>query len=935
MSIPGILFEFGGKLLGDAIGKAVAEKAGQQAGDLVGGGVEETTKFVGEGPANYAMEHSPQEYVRKKTSDMANDAIMSGLHHLPGFKQLLDGIDETVATIPENAKRSSEVYKDVTVDRMKLPESIKKHFGTEDLHTVNRGLKQLRDMNFKVSPEEQQITQNLVKSQRKVFDILHDTEELIKTGDFTEDEIKQIHSDMEDKVTEAYAEKRVYNKKGDSLNYHEGLNKQHKNMLNHIYDYPKPGNIVTKVQRENVFRAIEKDIGKHDTRGARATVNQYRDGAGTSLKYTPANQKSLKFLLDTETDIGVGKIYIDELGKLRMVGSENIDAKIKTPGTGSKPGFLSSSEMIADIVANSETIPQETKDMLLKDFKRLKRNNKVFTQTGEKGAIKTIHRGEVGLDRVNEPPKLNPDFVRNAESKKAYAELQEQLKLGGLDDLPASEVVNPTDIYDNPRKPYNTYLKKPDLVESTTTFRAKTPKIDTKSIEDLGAIMGPDNVILNWDKLKSVQPQIEKEVKIRGLDVKTPELKRFKDFENRTIKNISENKDVSDIDKGLIKNTIIDGLKVDSISKTSALEKLRFDSIMKPSEELFETDPTSSISSKISTDDVDFKRKIELTNAISREENNIKRIKKSKIKSASDTEKIATSEENIKRLQQEFGSIDEPDLPPSNISKSGQIQLTETQLDTKQKAIEEIAETERLETEKQIKEDAKTKKEDEFRQNQQNKAREEDRLRKLPNVKKKYQMTKADFLDKNLYNFEQLNKRKLNGDFFKDAETIKELKKLGSGDTNFTTTKIKNLIKTEANVLKLRNSVNTLLEEQDKAFADNPELERPPEPEFVEDVLKNPDAKPEKLRGGNLNPLDVAENVATKGTTFSTSGGELEKLEQESKDLQAQKSTKPEKKIFTSDNQKFAPDLQESKKQLTDGTFFIKDIDDFLKLDKE
>ena len=130
---------------------------------------------------------------------------------------------------------------------------------------------------------------------------------------------------MEDRVTKAYAEKR------GGLNYHDGLNKQHKNMLNHIYDYPKPGNIVTKAQRENVFRAIEKDIGKHDTRGARATIDQYRDGSGTSLNYTPAKQKSLKFLLDTETDIGVGKIYIDELGKLRMVGSDNVDAKIKTP----------------------------------------------------------------------------------------------------------------------------------------------------------------------------------------------------------------------------------------------------------------------------------------------------------------------------------------------------------------------------------------------------------------------------------------------------------------------------------------------------------------------------------------------------------------------------------------------------------------------------
>ena len=559
MSIPGILFDYGGKLLGDAIGKSVAEKAGQQAGDLLGGGTEETTKFIGDGPVNYAMEHSPQEYARKKTSDMANDAIMSSLHHLPGIRQILNGVDDVIDTIPANLKRSGEVYEDVTTNRMKLPESIKNHFGTEDLKTHNIGLKQLRDMNFKVSPQEQKITRNLVKSQRKVFDILHDTEELIKKGDFTEDEIKQIHSDMEDKVTKAYTKKR------DGLNYHEGLNKQNKNMINHIYDYPKPGNIVTKTQRENVFRAIEKDLKTHTSGGLRTKLPKYRDLSGTSFPFTEAHQKSIKFLLDTETDIGTGKIYIDESGRLKMVGSDNTEAKISIPDSRSTPGFLSTSEQLADVVANSDRIPQETKDMLLKDFKKVNIGKKTLQRT-QNGILKTIHRGEVGLDRLAKSPKLNPDFVRNADSKKAYAQLQEQLKLSGIDDLKASEVVNPTDIFDNPRKPYNTYLKKPDLAEGLKKFRVETkaPRITNtqqKSLENITGLgqdgLDNENILIHWNTLKQagLVGDLDKLAK-SGVDIRSPN----KNMALKYKKSLEGKKDLTADEKGWLEHVDLSGV---------------------------------------------------------------------------------------------------------------------------------------------------------------------------------------------------------------------------------------------------------------------------------------------------------------------------------------------------------------------------------------
>ena len=99
--------------------------------------------------------------------------------------------------------------------------------------------------------------------------------------------------------------------------------------------------------------------------------------------------------------------------------------------------------------------------------------------------------------------------------------------------------------------------------------------------------------------------------------------------------------------------------------------------------------------------------------------------------------------------------------------------------------------------------------------------------------------------------------------------------------------------------------------------------------------MENPDATSETLRGGNLDPSKVAENKTTEGTKFSLEGGELEKLEQEAKNLKAQKSLKPGKQIFTGDNLKVLKTIPEPIKQLKDGSFFIKDIDDFLSFDKE
>ena len=251
---------------------------------------------------------------------------------MPVFKQIIDG-----GRVSEKAFLGAEdKFAKIASDTSDKPfiTKYREQFGEELSGKIDASHKNLDLNNYKQSPQEQAITDKLVKHQEKLFDIMEKYDKLAGDNPMTPEMKKQ----MNDEVTEAYKG----NIKGDKLGtYAENSKASEKAFLDNVYDYPKKGTPITPKQRETVFKALEKDILEHDTgkmhkEGKAVKPPKFRNINGTEQPYSDTTKFYLDHLLDSK--IKSGKIYIDEVGKIKMNGLENEKLEtVEGAGTNTKP----------------------------------------------------------------------------------------------------------------------------------------------------------------------------------------------------------------------------------------------------------------------------------------------------------------------------------------------------------------------------------------------------------------------------------------------------------------------------------------------------------------------------------------------------------------------------------------------------------------------
>ena len=546
MSIPGLLFDFVGKEIGEAVGKEVATKAGQQAGDAA----QTLTETAIGGGVDKGISSTPSELVVKKSADIINDGITGALHHVPIFKQLLDGIDDAVATIPESKANIDAVWKDLTTTDKTVKDSMKEHFGTEDIGNVDSGLKQLRNSKYRPSIQEQNITRNLVKRQDKVFDLLKKYRNIAKKGGNEKYPLgvndPLLQKEMNAEITEVFS-RRAKNTKSathpNGTHYLDELNLQKKNIIDHVYDYPKNGQKITAKQRENVFSAIEKDVDTHTSGTVVAKVPKFKitdpSVKNSSQDFLKTHAQQIKDQLNISDEIKSGNLYIDDTGALKIFhdGSNKISG-----GTTGGMAIGTYTDMIGDVVANSDRIPEETKEMLLKDFTKAK------TKSGKSDRVKVrgrqIWQGKVSSDTGD----VNKSFLRDAKQKSDFNELKQSM--GDLSDLSSVEIESPTNTYGTEEqmmeKTYHHLLPEANIEESAADFAAKTPPLSVghmAELELIGGKIGKQNELSNWKDLSTIQRDRLQLLKDKGADIKSPDMNKAEQYKKllESKKNLTKN----------------------------------------------------------------------------------------------------------------------------------------------------------------------------------------------------------------------------------------------------------------------------------------------------------------------------------------------------------------------------------------------------------
>ncbi|UCH72242.1 MAG: hypothetical protein JSW62_01465, partial [Thermoplasmatales archaeon] len=488
--------------------------------DVVKEVAESAAKTLAEGPP---VEKSPTAQMTAESADMVNDMIVDGLHHIPVLKQVIDEARLGEKQVGDAAARTTRATKDMYKElnegknfKESLHESIRDNFGQEDIKDINHGMKQLKSLDYKPTDKEQAVTNKLVTRQHKVFEILKKYRDKGKASEEMSPELKK---EMNKEINEAFAQTK------DSPSFEDDLLKHKKNITKKIYDYPTKTSLIkkgtiTQQQRENVFRAIEKDIQDHDTGVETTPYKSFRRKDGTQAKFSNISKKRLSNLINM--DITEGKIFIDHDGKLKMKG----DKESEFFGEINKGNMSTALDQLADIIANSERLPKETKELLLKDgsFKKLTTKQAKV----DKGPLvirgKQIMRGK--LDFSDEAP--DTITTRNTEQKTAFDELRNEIGVN-LSDLPADEITNPK------IGGYAEKIKSDEYVNKLfpeIEFDEKISKLTDDEVEKIDKIEGvrinEDNTVKNWKTLSETKKQAIKDANIQKLS--SPEVNNYRKY---------------------------------------------------------------------------------------------------------------------------------------------------------------------------------------------------------------------------------------------------------------------------------------------------------------------------------------------------------------------------------------------------------------------
>lgn len=504
----------GGEALGSEIIGEIFSDVGDKASEKTGNEVGKVgSELLIEGPGGI-IKDTPLNLARETGNDMVTDATIDGLHHLPIFSDIIDSARGLKTDLREGIEEAKTIKREAGGKDVKLKNVLDEHFGVEDVKKIDSGMEQLKTKGgYKPKPKEQQVIDKLVNRQQKVFDILTKYRKLSKSQDVKPEFKKQ----MNDEITE------VMTKKDDGKDYSDELLEHKKNFINHIYNFPKSGEEVSKIQRENVFSAIEKDIVEHDM-GTGKTPPRYRSQEGELKAYgIKAKERSLGSL-DFKKEITTGDIFIDDDGVLKIRG------KTSDKVAGTKTSIVNLKEQISDVVSNSKRIPEETKELLLRDFK-----------SDFKGGSK-FKKGVIDFDNET----TNKDFFRDKQAKENFEEVRKQM--GNLGDLTNDQLLNPSNDFGK-KVITPAYIDsllpdiKPDIPKSINIFRSETPKLSQEqlnSVESFGGKIGVDNEISNWDLLTETQKEgLNSLFKNDGVNIKSPTKNRvlkYMDFlENKKL----------------------------------------------------------------------------------------------------------------------------------------------------------------------------------------------------------------------------------------------------------------------------------------------------------------------------------------------------------------------------------------------------------------
>jgi hypothetical protein len=371
---------------------------------------------------------SPGEIARKRSADYANDLLIDGLHQIPILDPVFKAGDNVTGGIAEDITGTKAVIEDIERGK-NIKDAVKEHFKEEDEGGFHNGVKQLENLDYKPSEQEQELTKKLITRQDKIFEIINKYRKIAREGPEKYPEgldSEGLKEKMNEEIQKAYGKDPKTGKTiADEM-------KEHKiNFHKHVYDYPKPEEPITKKQRENVFRAIEKDLETH-TNGGSEDNPRYRNSDRGSASYTKSHKQRIAKFLNFDGELKNGNIYIDKEGALKVFGESNED--VASADESSKKISVSTyKDIVADIVANSKRIPKDTKEMLLEKWGPAKTPNNTVSKAknvGQEGFIKSS----------TEPvPK---EHLRDPETKAQFDAIRKQM--GDLGDLTSSELEKPS-----------------------------------------------------------------------------------------------------------------------------------------------------------------------------------------------------------------------------------------------------------------------------------------------------------------------------------------------------------------------------------------------------------------------------------------------------------------------------------------------------------
>ena len=873
--------------------------------------IKDTIRDVATGK-NEPIKNNPLNIIRKKSADIVNDAIIDGLHHIPIFKQIIDGGRAARSGIFDTVEKMHEVGEDA-INGEELGGSYRKQFGEEQSGIIDAAHKKLELANYKQSPQEVAQTVKLVKSQRKVFDILHKYEKIAGKGKMT-DAMKKA---MNDEVTAAYSGKID----GKNIGTFEDNMEAHKrSFINNVYDYPKTGKKITKAQRENVFSAIEKDLDDHNS--GSGVQKKYRSTTGKKLSANfNLNHKNLitnNMNVDINKAIEDGSIYINEKGKLKVKGiSSGDDAKVGAIATSS---YI---DMVGDVIANSKRIPEETKKILLEDYRPA-------TTPGGK-AIKNKPDLMEGKILTNPTEDIDKNFFRDQQLKTKFEELREEM--GDLGDLKSNTTLDNTygksvmsKEHLNSLHPINSKnVEKPLLEERQSIPKIKLSDEHKAELDDIGVILTPEGVIKDWNTYSGQSLKDFDKLAREGADIKSPDKLRAQKY----IQWLGEKTELTDIQQEFIDRADISGVDYNGkrVSPEASEEFLKF----KDSEVKFkDVKTTKTVLPATRTENkpttIDSFKKPEPVQA--KTSGSTITIFKTPEQKLADEKRLLELVEKKGKTFSEFEEqkklIKEKVKVPEKFTGETR-SINETPEQTKASELVEAKKQKRLDAIKENKERNDNLRKVQMAKRQAN-LDETSRLSNLlslqQEVNDKYFMSRGEYLDKNIYNPKSI-KSKIGLDFSTDE--VKQIKGIiEEGDEN----KLSSL--SQSDLSKINNIVTDLTDEQARKLK-KAGIRMPAEKDPVVKALESEKGKEKDVvdigksddRSNTPSVSQVEKNKKT-GSTFN-----LEGLESEPE------TTNPKDLLNIPLDTDLLPDLPDSIVQLKDGSFIIKDIDEFMKIDKE